>query len=128
MKRLSLLAALFASLLLAQTAPPPARAGRGGVTGPPKPSYEVNADRTVTIRLRAPNATDVKISGEFTPATQAMKKGDDGLWSVTLGPLKPAVYSYTMSVDGVRISDPGNPMIKSGDRSTDSVFTVSGDK
>ena len=103
------------------------RGGRGGNSGPPKPSYEVHPDRTVTLQLKAPAATDVKLSGDFTKGAQPMIKGADGTWSITVGPLNPAVYSYELTIDGVRVADPGNPMIKSGDRSTDSIFVVRGD-
>ena len=90
--------------------------------------YEVHPDRTVTFRLRAPDAADVKLSGDFLPAAQALKKGADGTWSITVGPLNPAVYEYSYTVDGVRGLDPANPMIKAGDRSSQSLFQVPGDK
>src|ERR1041384_2301420 len=118
MQRISVLASLLilASLSLAQTiepgAPAGGRGGRGGRGGAPqKPSDEVRADRTVTFELRAPDATTVRLSGDFGPA-QDMKKGDDGIWIATVGPLNPAIYSYTLQVNGVGLLDPVNPMIK----------------
>jgi len=91
---------------------------------PQKPNYEVHADRTVTFTLRAPDAATVKVSGDFVQGAQDLKKGDDGVWTFTTAPLNPAVYSYTFAVDGVRLTDPSNPMIKSGDRSSESMFEV----
>jgi enterochelin esterase family protein len=37
-----------------------------------------------------------------------MTKDEQGLWSITVGPLEPDFYSYTFVLDGVRIPDPGN--------------------
>jgi len=120
------IAVLLASsaLLLAQT--PPAQQGRGGRgnAAPQPPSYQVHPDRTVTFQLRAPEAADVKVSGDFVQGAQALQKGENGVWSLTLGPLNPAIYSYTFTVDGVRVLDPNNPMIKLGERSSESMFEV----
>ncbi|HWD99324.1 MAG TPA: hypothetical protein VG345_09810, partial [Bryobacteraceae bacterium] len=75
----------------AVSSPGPARAGgRGrGNFAPPKLNYKVNADKTVAFELKAPEATDVKLNGDFlkqavTPAQ--MTKGADGVWTVTIGP------------------------------------------
>jgi enterochelin esterase family protein len=121
----------FSSFALAQGVPDPAgRGGRGGRGAPPPPAatHEVNPDRTVTFHLRAPDATSVKLSGDFVQGSPDMTKGDDGVWSVTTGPLNPAVYNYTFVVDGVRNIDPSSPMVKLGDRSSESMFEVTGDK
>src|SRR5690349_3066219 len=68
--------------------------------GPPQPiSPVVQADRTVTFRVRAPNATNVTVSGEW-PGAKAMTKDDAGNWSATVGPLAPELYSYSFSIDG----------------------------
>ena len=116
--------------LLAQ-APPAARGGRGGRggTAPAPPTYDVRPDRTVTFRLRAPEAASVSVSGDFAGAPEAMTKGADGIWTTTVGPLRPALYNYTFSVSGVRVVDPTNPMIGTGDRTAgSSLFEVNGDK
>ena len=55
--------AAFAALACAQQAPPAGRGGGRGGRGnpaPQPPSYEVQPDRTVLFRLRAPDATSVK--------------------------------------------------------------------
>jgi enterochelin esterase-like enzyme len=124
---------LKATQVLAQAPParPAVTGGRGGrgAAPPAQPSYEVRPDRTVTFRLRAPDATMVGVSGDFADAAQAMTKGADGTWSATVGPLRPALYNYTFSVNGVRVVDPTNPMIGAGDRSAgSSLFEVKGDK
>lgn len=119
MLRLSLIAFAVAA------AQPAMAQGRGGA--PPIVSAEVKADRTVTFRMRAPEANDVKVAGDFVQGPQAMTKGEDGVWSVTLGPLHPAIYDYTFRVNGVAVIDPVNPMIKPGERSSASMFEVPGD-
>ena len=64
----------MAATLAAQTPPPGAgRGGRGG-RGMATPvtalrSPEVNADRTVTFRFRAPEATKVELVGEIMFST-----------------------------------------------------------
>ena len=35
-----------------------------------------------------------------------------GIWSLTVGPVPPAIYSYTYRLDGVRILDPHNTAVK----------------
>jgi enterochelin esterase family protein len=35
-------------------------------------------------------------------------KGDDGIWTLTVGPLRPDMYAYHLNVDGVVMADPNN--------------------
>jgi enterochelin esterase family protein len=101
--------------------------GRGGGAAPRSP--EVAPDRRVTFRLRAPEAKVVKVSGDFGTDAE-MRRGDDGTWSVTVGPLDPEMYVYYFTVDGVRLTDPVNPQVKIGyvTSTTTSLVTVPGDK
>jgi enterochelin esterase-like enzyme len=71
-------------------------------------SPEIHADRTVTFRVSAPKATAVSLTGDAVKAPQAMERDQQGVWSVTLGPMRPDLYSYRFSVDGVSVVDPGN--------------------
>jgi enterochelin esterase family protein len=93
--------ALNASVALAQTSPP--------VVSP-----EVRADRTVTVRFRAPNAREVVVTGELDGRPHPMTKGADGVWAVTIGPLAPDIYTYAFNVDGVSALDPQNTNTKLG--------------
>ncbi len=68
----------------------------------------VNPDNTVTFNLMAPEAENVKISAQFAPKTD-MVKGENGVWSVTLGPVAPDIYPYCFEVDGVAVMDPQCP-------------------
>ena len=43
-----------------------------------------------------------------------MKKGENDMWSVTVGPLDPDEYVYYYILDSVRILDPNNPRVKIG--------------
>ncbi len=67
------------------------------------------------------------VSGDFG-AGGKMTRGEDGVWSITVGPLTPDFYSYSFTIDGVRVVDPRNPMTKPGLSSLDSLFLVPGDE
>src|SRR5215471_15371250 len=84
-------------------------------------STEVTSDKKVTFRIYAPKANEVSVAGDFGRGG-SMTKDDQGVWSITVGPLTPDYYSYTFTVDGVRTVDPKNPMIKQGVSSVDSMF------
>jgi len=75
---------------------------------PPVISPEVHADRSVTFRLRAPNAKEVLVQREGAEKL-ALQKDEQGLWTVTTPPLEPDIYGYSFSVDGVTHFDPSNP-------------------
>src|SRR5262245_52322280 len=109
---------LFILLSVGTAAFAQTESAKAGRAAPPPPivSVEVAANHMVTFRLRAPEATDVKVGGDFVTPPQALTKGDDGVWSTTVGPLHPAVYSYTFRVNGVAVLDPANPMIQLGER------------
>ena len=47
---------------------------------------------------------------------------------MTLGPLNPAIYSYTFRLNGVSVLDPLNPMIQLGERSSSSMFEIPAEK
>src|SRR5438874_1153739 len=71
-------------------------------------SPEVHPDRTVTFRISAPKATAVSLTGDVVKAPQPMDRDAQGLWTLTIGPLRPDLYSYRFSVDGVPVIDPSN--------------------
>ena len=77
----------------------------------PLNSPDVRDDRTVTFRLRAPAAKEVRLAGVaiLTALGKRAKpvpftKGDDGIWTLTVGPLKPDMYHLPLqrgrSADG----------------------------
>ena len=117
-------------------APPPAAAaapapqGRGGAPqGPVVVSPDVLADRRVTFRVLAPQAQEVSLRGTDIPGNgrgTAMTKGDEGVWSATLGPLDAGAYRYNFNVDGVTVIDPRNPSTSESNNNTWSLVLVPG--
>lgn len=95
----------------------------------PVRSPEISADRHVTFRLSAPDASSVVLSGEFMKGTQALTKDANGLWSVTVGPLEPEIYAYNFTIDGIKTVDPGNYDVKFGSTASTigSLLDVPGD-
>jgi len=101
---------------------PPAQGRGGGGRGTQVVSPEVNPDKTVTLRFRAPNAKSVELIGEIEgkPSYPMTKDEATGIWSVTIGPLPHDVYNYQFRVDatngqgGVIAMDPQNPSVKLG--------------
>jgi enterochelin esterase family protein len=81
---------------------------------PPQPvrSPEIDGAGRVTFRLLAPKASQVLLRADFLKDRQPLTKDEKGLWSVTLGPLEPDIYTYEFHVDGVRTIDPNNPSVK----------------
>jgi enterochelin esterase family protein len=77
-------------------------------------SPEVLPDRTVVLRFRAPDATRVDVVGEITRGAgpQAMTKDENGVWTATLGPLPPEIWSYNFRIQGINVPDPSNPAVK----------------
>ncbi|RPJ59236.1 MAG: esterase [Acidobacteria bacterium] len=120
-----LLLSAWAVILFApsQTPPAPARPATPAVVSP-----EVLPDHRVTFRIRAPKASDVILRGDWMEGTTVEKlaKGEDGVWSTTVGPLTPDFYSYSLTVDGVKTLDPPNAFIKQGIAGVDNIVFVSG--
>ena len=95
-------------------------------------SPEINDDNSVTFRVEASNATEVKISGDWMPAegwvpgSKTMEKGDKGIWTYTSEPLDPELYSYTIIIDGFRTIDPNNVFIVRDVASVMNIFIIGG--
>lgn len=97
-------------------------------------SPDVRDDGTVTFRLKAPDARTVALTGG--PILLAIgngntpipfEKGADGIWSLTVGPLKPNMYIYRLLVDGVAVVDPANTFTGFADQPGYSTVVVHGD-
>jgi 1,4-alpha-glucan branching enzyme len=101
--RIALLA-LVTVPAMAQAPPPGAVAAPARVKSP-----EVSSDNTITFRLNAPAATTVTLNGTWLGAIDLpMAKDASGVWSTTVGPMKPQLYGYWYMIDGVRALDPSN--------------------
>ena len=133
--------ALATCISAQQPAPPAAPAGRGGGQGPQVISPEVMPDRTVVFRILAPQAQNVRLTGSDIPALAGggrgagapagpppgqMTKGENGVWSVTLGPIDPGAYRYNFNVDGVTVIDPRNSSISESNTNVWSLVNVPG--
>jgi len=95
-------------------------------------SPEVLPDCRVTFRIYAPKASEVSVQGDWITQGRGtggpLRKDDQGIWSITVGPLVPDFYSYTYTVDGVRTIDPQNPTIKPGIARLENMFLVPGEE
>lgn len=95
-------------------------------------SPEINPDKTVTFRFVAPDAKEVKVSGDFLPAngyqpgSALMTKGEKGVWSYTSSVLPSELYGYFFIVDGVRNYDPNNVNMIRDVATVTNVFIVGG--
>ena len=112
---LGLLAVLHAA---AQQAPKPAPTALPPFKTTPNDSLispELQPDKRVLFHLYAPQAKSVRIRGEWvTNITEFLKgtdlqRADNGVWSVTVGPLAPGIYRYSYMVDDLQLADPRNP-------------------
>jgi enterochelin esterase-like enzyme len=105
---------------------------------PPKPAHsdlvspEVLPDNRVTFRIYAPKATEVFIDGDWIAQGRGtggpLLEDDEGIWSITVGPLVPDFYTYAFTVDGVRTMDPQNTAIKPGNMRLQNMFLVPGEE
>ena len=98
----------------------------GQITAPNFDSYEVSRDNMVTFRFLAPNAKEVKLNSQLAQGSQLMTKGDNGIWSVKLGPVKPDMYPYHFVVDGVTVADPRNTAIFPNEGFQSSIVEITG--
>lgn len=134
---ITIISTLFISFIAsAQDAPRRGRAGaaRRGMMGMGRGntvrSPEILPDNKVTFRISAPQASTVSVSGDWGAGGSgtAMTKDDQGLWSVTVGPLESELYGYTFNVDGAQIWDPANSHLKRDGTNIVSVVIVPGEK
>lgn len=95
-------------------------------------SPEIHDNKKVTFRLSAPNAGEVKITGDWmpvegwVPGTVAMEKENKGTWIYTTDVLGPELYSYAFLVDGVRVNDPNNAYLSRDISTNTNIFLIEG--
>jgi enterochelin esterase family protein len=112
---LFLAALLLTPAAYAQTPPP------DGLVSP-----EVSPDGKVTFRIRAPKAAEITLFGDWMPvgSKYPMTKGEDGVWTATVGPIEATLHLYSFTVDGVTMADPVNPRVKLRQRTSASLVEV----
>jgi len=59
-------------------------------------------------------------------ASEALIKNDTGLWTLTVGPLEPEIYTYSFSSNGIRFLDPANSLVMRDGRRHESMLLVPG--
>lgn len=89
-------------------------------------SPEVKPDNTVTFRFQSKTAKEVLLSTQFEKARVKMSKDTSGIWSVTLGPVKPDIYPYHFIVDGTSVADPKNSLIFPNEGFQSSLVEITG--
>lgn len=89
-------------------------------------SPEVHADNSITFRVHAPKAQQVKLDAQFLKSTALMTKDSAGIWSITVAPVKPDIYPYSFWVDSTQINDPNNTLIFANERFKNSLVDVPG--
>ena len=95
-------------------------------------SPEVYDDHTVTFRVNAPQAAEISLSGAILLGLKSDKpipftKGEDGVWSLTVGPMTPEIYYYYLLIDGVNVVDPSNTLTGFANQPGFSILVVHGD-
>ncbi len=75
-------------------------------------SPEFNKDGTVTFRIWAPKASEVKLQCAALLGEQSdeMKRFDEEYWRITVKPSRSGKFRYKFMVDGVQTPDPVNPL------------------
>lgn len=135
-KRLFLLSFLVFALCIMT---PDASRGQEISQQAPVVSPELAAGNSVTFRIKAPDASEVQLTGNWMPTVPngeggfsqqmvTLEKGAGDVWTATVPSMEPELYAYAFMVDGVRTLDPANKnIVRDGRFSTASVLYVPGE-
>jgi enterochelin esterase family protein len=102
---------------------------RFGPRAPEFGSVEISPEQKITFRVHAPKAEAVRLSSSDMPGIgmgTEMTKADNGVWSVTVGPIPSGAYRYNFNIDGVGVIDPRNPLTSESNSNTWSLVYVPG--
>src|SRR5207244_9316036 len=105
---------------------PSIAAGQNPQRTAPVLSPEVQAEGKVTFRLRAAQAKEVALRGQWTKQPLAMTRGEDGVWSVTAEAVPAGVWEYSFQVDGLNVLDSLNPTFKPQREPSKSIVHIPG--
>jgi enterochelin esterase-like enzyme len=75
------------------------------------PYPRIHSDLRVTFQLKAPEAKNVQVVGNFGLGKGGpwdMQRDESGVWTVTTPPVIQGFHYYTLSIDGVRVNDPAS--------------------
>jgi enterochelin esterase-like enzyme len=84
------------------------------------PYPRVDSTSRVEIRIKAPDATHVKVNFWSGPKADMVKQ-PDGFWTFITPPLAPGLHYYTVNVDGAEVSDPGSHTFYGGSKDASAV-------
>jgi enterochelin esterase-like enzyme len=95
-------------------------------------SPEVTDDHMVIFRVKAPDAHEILLSGNVLLGLKVSEpvpfiKGDDGIWTLKVGPIDPEIYYYKIVIDGLSVADPSNTLTGFADQPAFSILVVHGD-
>lgn len=110
------IAVLGQSLALAQNAARPA-----SIVSP-----EIQAGGKVTFRIRAPQAKEVQLRGQWSKEPVAMQSGEGGVFSATVDAVPAGVWEYSFVVDGLNVLDSQNPLSKPQRQPSKSILHIAG--
>ena len=80
----------------------------------------VDSQSRVQVRIKAPDATKVKVNFWSGPKMD-MEKQADGFWTVTTPPQAPGLHYYAINIDGVDVNDPGSHSFYGGSKDASAV-------
>ena len=76
-------------------------------------SVRVLPDGSAVFSIYAPEAKDVRLSGDIVPwGKPLVPEQKDGVWSFRIEDAKPGAYRYNFVVDGVTVYDPKNEDVR----------------
>jgi enterochelin esterase-like enzyme len=106
-------------------------AQEGGFRFPPQfKSTEIKADGMIAFRTYAPKAESVRLASSDLPSQgpggAELKKGDEGVWEVVVGPVPAGAYRYTFNIDGVTVLDTQNTSTSEANATIFSLLYVPG--
>jgi enterochelin esterase-like enzyme len=84
------------------------------------PYPRVDSASRVQVRIKAPDATKVKVNFWSGPKMD-MEKQADGFWTVTTPPQAPGLHYYAINIDGVDVNDPGSHTYYGGSKDASAV-------
>ncbi len=117
------------SLAIVLVALPATARAQFGPRSPEASSPEVSPERTITFRVYAPDAEEVRLMSSDVPDAGRgveMTKADNGVWEVTVGPVPAGAYRYHFSVDGVTVIDTRNTSTSETNTTIESLAYVPG--
>lgn len=93
-------------------------------------SPELHPDNSVTFKIFSPDSDKITISGNWMSgwgASEDLVKNDTGLWTLSVGPLEPEIYTYSFSSNEIRFLDPANSLVMRDGRRHESMVLVPGE-